>query len=429
MRGTFPQPCRARIGEFADELRKGCTVSANRRIRQATSGGETRCMTSTSHAIGWRRYVRPGVLVLVTGISLYLLLPSLVAVFASSRSLRHLTWYWAALALVSETASFALLWQLDRLALHVKSWFVVGSAQLAGNAVGKILPGGGATATAVAVDMLRRAGVGVGQAASALAAAASLQVATRLALPVLALPAILGGTRVARGLATSAYLGLAVVLLLVVAGVLVFAFDRPLASTGRGLQRVLNGTVRRHRKITDLPERLLAERDFVRGTIGGHWRAALLSAAGSTAFDFGALLCALRAVGAEPRPSLVVLAYAGAGLLALIPLTPGGLGFVEAGLVGTLTLAGVPAHDAVLATLTYRLVSYWLPIPAGGVAYFVFSRRYPSRRGLRDSRMASARSPIRDHCPAEQSQVVHTKKEVPRWIRSSNEPGSWRGRS
>jgi uncharacterized protein (TIRG00374 family) len=428
MRGTFPQPCRARIGEFADELRKGCTVSANRRIRQATSGGETRCMTSTSHAIGWRRYVRPGVLVLVTGISLYLLLPSLVAVFASSRSLRHLTWYWAALALVSETASFALLWQLDRLALHVKSWFVVGSAQLAGNAVGKILPGG-ATATALAVDMLRRAGVGVGQAASALAAAASLQVATRLALPVLALPAILGGTRVARGLATSAYLGLAVVLLLVVAGVLVFAFDRPLASTGRGLQRVLNGTVRRHRKITDLPERLLAERDFVRGTIGGHWRAALLSAAGSTAFDFGALLCALRAVGAEPRPSLVVLAYAGAGLLALIPLTPGGLGFVEAGLVGTLTLAGVPAHDAVLATLTYRLVSYWLPIPAGGVAYFVFSRRYPSRRGLRDSRMASARSPIRDHCPAEQSQAVHTKKEVPRWIRSSNEPGSWRGRS
>jgi hypothetical protein len=52
-------------------------------------------MTSISHAIGWRRYVRPGVLVLVTGISLYLLLPSLVAVFASSRSLRHLTWYWA----------------------------------------------------------------------------------------------------------------------------------------------------------------------------------------------------------------------------------------------------------------------------------------------------------------------------------------------
>ena len=334
-------------------------------------------MTSMSPAIEWRRYVRPGVLVLVAGVSLYLLLPSLVAVFSSWRSLGHLTWYWAALALVSEGACFASLWELDRVAIRVKSWFVVASVQLAGNAVGKVVPGGGATATAFTVEMLRRAGVGVSESAPALAASTSLQVGTRLALPVLTLPAILGGTPIAHGLATSAYLGLAVLILLVVAGVLAFAFDRPLASIGRGLQRVLNGTVRRRRKITDLPQRLMAERDFVRATIGRRWRVAIFSAAGSTALDFLALLCALRAVGADPRPSLVVLAYAGAGLLALIPLTPGGLGFVEAGLVGTLTLAGVAAHAAVLATLTYRLVSYWLPIPAGGVAYIAFRRRYP----------------------------------------------------
>jgi uncharacterized membrane protein YbhN (UPF0104 family) len=49
---------------------------------------------------------------------------------------------------------------------------------------------------------------------------------------------------------------------------------------------------------------------------------------------------------------------------------------VEAGLVGTLTLAGTPAPAAVTATLLYRLVSYWLPIPAGGVAYLLFRRRY-----------------------------------------------------
>jgi uncharacterized membrane protein YbhN (UPF0104 family) len=56
-------------------------------------------------------------------------------------------------------------------------------------------------------------------------------------------------------------------------------------------------------------------------------------------------------------PSLVLLAYAGAGLLALFPLTPGGLGFVEAGLVGTLTLAGVSGPDALFATLaSARLV-------------------------------------------------------------------------
>jgi uncharacterized membrane protein YbhN (UPF0104 family) len=52
------------------------------------------------------------------------------------------------------------------------------------------------------------------------------------------------------------------------------------------------------------------------------------------------------------------------------------LGFVEAGLVGTLKLAGVPGPRALTATLLYRLVAYWLPIPAGGVAYLLFRRRY-----------------------------------------------------
>jgi uncharacterized protein (TIRG00374 family) len=72
----------------------------------------------------------------------------------------------------------------------------------------------------------------------------------------------------------------------------------------------------------------------------------------------------------------VLLAYTSADLLALLPFTPGGLGFVEAGLVGTLRLAGVPGAHASAATLLYRLVAFWLPIPAGGVAYLLFRRRY-----------------------------------------------------
>ncbi len=325
----------------------------------------------------WARYARPGVFVLVAAVSLYMVLPSLLAVFASWRSLRDLVWYWAALALLSAIGSFVLLWELDRVALDEKSWFVVACSQLSGNAVGRILPGGGATATAFSVGMLRRAGIDSGRATTALAASTSLQVGTRLALPILALPAIVAGAPVDRGLATAAYLGAAVLLMLVVAGVLAFAFDRPVEAAGRAAQWVLNGTLRRRRKLADLPRRLLAQRDFVRATIGRRWKAAVLSAAGSTAFDLLALLCALRAVGAEPRPSLVVLAYAAASLLTLIPLTPGGLGFVEAGLVGTLALAGVSPGDALLATLTYRLVSFWLPIPAGAVAYGAFRRRYP----------------------------------------------------
>jgi uncharacterized protein (TIRG00374 family) len=87
--------------------------------------------------------------------------------------------------------------------------------------------------------------------------------------------------------------------------------------------------------------------------------------------DYCALLLALAAVGAEPRVSLVLLAYTTSQLLAMIPVTPGGLGFVEAGLTGLLVLAGVSAGDAAVATLAYRLVSYWLPLPAGAVAMVV----------------------------------------------------------
>src|SRR5262249_57329051 len=111
--------------------------------------------------------------------------------------------------------------------------------------------------------------------------------------------------------------------------------------------------------------------------------------------DYGVLVVALAAVGDHTRLSLILLAYFVAQLLAQIPLTPGGLGFVEAGLTGTLAIVGVSAGDALVATLAYRLVSYWLPIPIGGVAYLLFPRPHPGsfaddpapprRRGLRPS--------------------------------------------
>ena len=78
----------------------------------------------------------------------------------------------------------------------------------------------------------------------------------------------------------------------------------------------------------------------------------------------------------------MLLAYCVAQILSGLPFTPGGLGFVEAGLTGTLVLAGVGGADAVVATLAYRLVSYWLPLPAGLVAWFLHRRRYGGEPAL-----------------------------------------------
>jgi uncharacterized membrane protein YbhN (UPF0104 family) len=49
---------------------------------------------------------------------------------------------------------------------------------------------------------------------------------------------------------------------------------------------------------------------------------------------------------------------------------------VEAGLTGTLTLIGVAPGSAVLATLAYRLFSYWLQLPVGLAAFGWHARRY-----------------------------------------------------
>ncbi|HZR95157.1 MAG TPA: YbhN family protein [Gaiellaceae bacterium] len=327
-----------------------------------------------------RRVARSAVLLALTGITLYLLLPSLLAVFGSWRSLTHLDWRFAALALVAEIVSFICLGQLDRIVLRTDEWFPVMTARLSANAAGRLLPGGGATSTAVEVSMLRTAGIDATDAAGGLTASTLLQIGTALALPLVTIPAIIAGVPIKRSLATAAYLGAIVLVLLIALGAWTLTSDVPLTLAGRAIQWVLNKTVRRRNPISGLPEQMLKARDSVRDTLGRRWKEALLAAAGNTAFDYLALLASLRAVGASPQPSLVVLAYAAAEVLALIPFTPGGLGFVEAGLAGTLRLAGVKSGDALAATLVYRLVSYWLPLLAGGFAYVLFRRRYGAMR-------------------------------------------------
>jgi uncharacterized protein (TIRG00374 family) len=123
-------------------------------------------------------------------------------------------------------------------------------------------------------------------------------------------------------------------------------------------------------------ESFLQRRNEVVGALGKRWRIALAAAVINWMLDYLTLVVALIAIGSEPRPSLVLLAFAASAVLGMIPITPGGLGFVEAGLTAMLTLSGIPATDALLATLAYRMFQYWLPIPAGFFAYLLFRRRY-----------------------------------------------------
>jgi uncharacterized membrane protein YbhN (UPF0104 family) len=89
-------------------------------------------------------------------------------------------------------------------------------------------------------------------------------------------------------------------------------------------QSLWNRVTRGRRPVTGLDQRLLAERDTIRAVLGKNWRQAAVLTAGRLGFDYGCLLAALRATGASPQPSLVLLAYAAAGIVALFPLTPAG---------------------------------------------------------------------------------------------------------
>jgi uncharacterized protein (TIRG00374 family) len=313
---------------------------------------------------GRRGLRRTVVWLLVTGVSLYLVAPSVVDALSSWRQIQELGVGSLAAMAGLQGAALACLWALQRLAVSGARWQPVIASQLAGNALAKIAPGGGAMGSALQYRMLVATGLPGAPVVAGLTAANLLVFAVVLALPVLAIPAILRGG-VERDLLDAAAVGLAVFVLLFGAGVAVVSSDRALLWVGRVVQGARNRLRRRAEPIGGLPERLLGERDRIVGTLGSRWKRALAAALGRWALDFGSLLVALWAVGSLPRPGLVLLAFCAAQVLAQIPITPGGLGFVEAGLTATLILAGVPAATAVVATFAYRLFSYWLQVPLG----------------------------------------------------------------
>ncbi|MEP7088508.1 MAG: lysylphosphatidylglycerol synthase domain-containing protein [Nocardioidaceae bacterium] len=68
-------------------------------------------------------------------------------------------------------------------------------------------------------------------------------------------------------------------------------------------------------------------------------------------------------------PGPLLAAYGVANLLALLPLTPGGIGVAEGVLVPALVTFGAPQSAALLGVPTWRLAEYLLPIPLALVTY------------------------------------------------------------
>ncbi len=86
----------------------------------------------------------------------------------------------------------------------------------------------------------------------------------------------------------------------------------------------------------------------------------------------------------------------------LIPFAPGGVGAVDAGMIGAFVLFGVPSAEVFAAVLTYRVIAFWLPIPPGIIAFFQLrktvsrweseGRERPEPVGVREPETAAAGS-------------------------------------
>lgn len=316
-----------------------------------------------------RRILAHAAAVLVAAISLNLLMPTLIGVYASLDEVGRLSPLWLLVIVGCQVASFWCMWELTRLAIHTVRLAVVARAQLIGNAAGLVVPGGAATGAAVQLRMLTVSGVNRTAAVSALPVVSLLTTGSVLASPMFALPAILGVSSVSRQLVLAVWLGAAGSALLAVTLVVLLATTRPIQLVANMAQGLHNKLLRRRPPVVDLDHRLLAERDLIRSRLGDARVGALAATVGKIGFDYLSLLAALAAVGARPDPALVLIAFVAAQALRMVPFTPGGLGFVEAGLTGTLVAAGVGSSQAVLATAAYRFASYLLPILAGAAAY------------------------------------------------------------
>ena len=111
---------------------------------------------------------------------------------------------------------------------------------------------------------------------------------------------------------------------------------------------------------------------------------AVLGAAGFWAANVGILWASFKAFGVEVPIAVVVQGFFLGMVANLFPFAPGGVGAVDAGMIGAFVLFGLPDESIFPAVLTYRVIAFWLPIPPGIVAFFQLRKRVArwEREGL-----------------------------------------------
>jgi uncharacterized protein (TIRG00374 family) len=244
---------------------------------------------------------------------------------------------------------------------------------LGSNAVANTLPAGGALAMGVSWAMLSSWGVSTAEYVLYTLVSGIWNVFARLGLPVLALLVLMTAARPGAGLVAVAAVGL-VLLAAMVAGLSLLMRSESFAvRAGRALQPVLAIACRVVRRPVsfDIPGSLLGFRDRASALIAARgWRITIATAASNLTLWLVLLAC-LRGIGlsqAQVPWQTSLAAFAFVRLLTVLPITPGGLGITELGLIAILTAGHRDGAQVTAAVLLYRAVTYLPPIPLGAIA-------------------------------------------------------------
>ena len=303
--------------------------------------------------------------------------------FASYRSvwasIAAMTWQQALLVAVTAAASMASYWFMICAVLPAVRLRQAAAVNLSSNAVANTLPAGGALGMGVSWAMLSSWGVSTADYVLYTLVSGIWNVLARLGLPALALLVMLTATPPHAILIAAAAVGLAVLAAAAVGLGLLVHSEHFALRMGGALQYVLVGVCRlvRRQPPCDIPGSLLGFRDRAAALIAARgWRITVITAA-SNLILWLVLLACLRGTGlsqAEVPWQTSLAAFAFVRLLTALPITPGGLGITELGLVGTMAvgLGHGGAGQVTAAVLLYRAVTYLPPIPLGAATYMIW---------------------------------------------------------
>jgi putative heme transporter len=322
-----------------------------------------------------RKIVRTAASAILIAATFGFAIPRIASYRSVWATIHMMTWPHLLIVAAAAAASMISYWVTIRAVLPQLKWRQAATVNLGSNAVANTLPAGGALAMGVSWAMLSSWGLSTADFVLYTLVTGIWNVFTLLGMPVLALLVMATATRPDAVLISAAATGLAV-LVAMVAGLGLLLHSPAFAlRAGQALQRLLAVVSRLARRPApaNAAGSLSTFRDRAGALITARgWRITAATVANYLILWLVLLAC-LRGTGlsqAQVPWQTSLAAFAFIRLLTALPLTPGGLGVTELGLVGVLvTSAGSAASVQVTAAvLLYRAVTYLPPIPLGALA-------------------------------------------------------------